>query len=168
VGRELMMGTDPVDVPALVRAAGDAPWAGMPAGTVVGHVHLHVGDLDAARRFYGDGLGFDRTVWSYPGALFFGAGGYHHHLGTNTWAGPGAGPPAEGDARLVEWTVELPNAADVDAAAASLAAVGQAAGRADGGGDDGGGGGGGGSRDVVARDPWGTAVRLRAAPRADA
>ena len=158
VGRELMMATDPVDVPALVRAAGDAPWEAMPAGTVVGHVHLHVGDLDAARRFYGDGLGFDRTAWSYPGALFFGAGGYHHHLGTNTWAGPGAGPPADGDARLVEWTVELPNAADVDAAAASLAAVGHAVGRA-----DAGGGGGGGGRGVVARDPWGTAVRLRVA-----
>jgi catechol 2,3-dioxygenase len=149
VGRELMMATDPVDVAGLVRDAGDAPWAGMPAGTTVGHMHLHVGDLEAGARFYADALGFDRMVWRYPGALFLGAGGYHHHLGTNTWAGPAARPPGADDARLLEWTVTLPTAADVAAAAASLAAAGHdAAARPDG--------------SVVAADPWGTAVRLRA------
>ena len=148
VDRELMMATDPVDVPGLIRAAGDAPWTGMPAGTVMGHVHLHVGDLARARAFYSEALGFDRIVWHYPGALFLGAGGYHHHLGTNTWAGPDAQPPAEGDARLLEWTIVLPDAASVDAAADSLARGGHAVTR------DG--------RDAVATDPWGTAVRLRA------
>ena len=148
VGRELMMATDPLDAEGLVQAAGDAPWRGMPAGTTMGHVHLHVGDVAAASRFFHDALGLDRMVWSYPGALFLAAGGYHHHLGTNTWAGPGAVPPSEGDARLVEWTIELPDAASVDAAARALAAAGHEA-TADAGG-------------VVARDPWGTAVRLRA------
>ena len=68
----------------------------MPAGTVMGHVHLHVGDLDAAAAFYHAALGLDKVVWSYPGALFLSAGGYHHHLGTNTWA---AGAARAGDGR---------------------------------------------------------------------
>jgi len=74
----------------------------MPAGAEVGHVHLHVGAIDAAAAVYSEALRFDRTVWQYPGAPFLSAGGYHHHLGTNTWAGDGAIPPGEGDARLVE------------------------------------------------------------------
>jgi catechol 2,3-dioxygenase len=149
VGRELMMATDPVDVAELVRAAGDTPWTGMPAGTVMGHVHLHVGDLPRAGAFYSEALGFDRIVWHYPGALFLGAGGYHHHLGTNTWAGASAQPAGEGDARLLEWTMILPDAAAVDAAAASLANAGFPAER------DGG--------DLVTRDPWGTQLRVVAA-----
>jgi len=152
VGRELMMATDPVDVAGLVRDAGDAPWTGMPAGTVIGHVHLHVGDVAQAVAFFSEALGFDRIVWSYPGAVFFGAGGYHHHLGTNSWAG-NAPLPATDDARLLEWTVELPDAASLDAAAQSLTGAGYAAERDAATGD------------VVTRDPWGTAVRLRA-PRA--
>ena len=146
VDRQLMMATDPVDVADLVRAAGDAPWTGMPDGTVMGHVHLHVGDLAQARAFYSEVLGFDRIVWRYPGALFLGAGGYHHHLGTNSWAGPDAQPAADGDARLLEWTVVLPDAVSVDAAAASLAAGGFPAER------DG--------TDLVTRDPWGTQLRV--------
>ncbi len=151
VGRELMMATDPVDVADLVRAAGEEQWDGMPAGTVMGHVHLHVGDIERAAAFYSDALGFDRTVWSYPGALFLSAGGYHHHLGANTWAGAGARPAGEGDARLAEWTIELPDAASVQRAAESLEQSGHPAER------DGG--------DVVTRDPWGTQVRLRVAAR---
>jgi len=59
-----------VNLPDLLASAGEARWSGMPAGTVMGHLHLHVGDLDGARAFYSDGLGFDRMVWQYPGALF--------------------------------------------------------------------------------------------------
>ena len=106
-GRQLVMATEPLDVEDVVRAGGGEPWSGMPAGTTLGHVHLFVGDLDAAARFYHEGLGFDKTVWSYPGALFLSAGGYHHHLGTNTWA-VGAVPAGEGDARLLEWEIVLP------------------------------------------------------------
>jgi catechol 2,3-dioxygenase len=146
VGRQLMMATDPVDVAGLVRSAGDAPWTGMPAGTTMGHVHLHVGDLARASAFYSEALGFDRIVWSYPGALFLSAGGYHHHLGTNTWTGPSATTATEDEAQLLEWTIVLPSAADVDAAAASLATAGHVAERD---GDD-----------LVARDPWGTQVRV--------
>ncbi|HEY9514912.1 MAG TPA: VOC family protein, partial [Gemmatimonadaceae bacterium] len=84
VGGELMMATDPVDMDGILQAAGDVPWSGMPAGTVIGHVHLHVGDIARASDFFSETLGFDRTVWHYPGALFLSAGGYHHHLGANT------------------------------------------------------------------------------------
>ncbi len=149
VGDELSMATDPVDVDAVLAAAAERPWTGMPAGTAVGHVHLHVGDLERAGAFYGDGLGFDRTVWSYPGALFLGAGGYHHHVGVNTWAGPRAAPPPEEAPRLLEWTIEVPGAGAVDAVASNLAQQGFAA-RHDG-------------AALLATDPWGTVVRVRPA-----
>lgn len=149
VGRELMMASDPVDAAGLVEAAGGNAWVGMPAGTVIGHVHLHVGDIAAAEQFFSAAMGFDRMVWHYPGALFLGAGGYHHHLGTNTWAGPQAVPPEAGDARLLEWTIELPSAESLAAVRASLEAAGYATEGNDG--------------ELLVRDPWGTAVRMRVA-----
>ena len=138
---ELKMDALAIDAPGLARAAGDTVWDGMPAGTVVGHVHLHVGDLDAAERFYHRGLGLDRTVWSYPGARFLAAGGYHHHLGLNTWAA--GGPATERDARLLDWTVVVPRVEDVAEATTRLRAAGSVV-------DD----------DARATDPWGTSVRV--------
>jgi catechol 2,3-dioxygenase len=147
VGRELRIGTEPLDVASLLTAAGGEPWAGMPTGTVVGHVHLRVGDLRQAAAFFSDALGFDVMTWSYPGALFFGAGGYHHHLGTNVWDRE-AEQAAADEPRLLEWTVEVPDAASVEAAGRSLAAAGYPATR---------------EQDaIIARDPWGTAIRVRA------
>jgi len=146
-GRELQMATIPLNVQDVVAAGGTERWSGMPNGTTIGHVHLHVGDLDQAATFYHEALGFDKVVWSYPGALFLSAGGYHHHLGTNTWAA-GAPPAAEDDARLVEWELVLPDAASVSAAGASVEAAGGTIERA----PDG---------SILARDPWGTAVRLK-------
>src|SRR5687768_13308972 len=64
-----MMATDPLDLPDLVRAAGEEGWTGMPAGTVIGHVHLHVGDIAQAAAFFSEGLGFDRMVWHAAGAV---------------------------------------------------------------------------------------------------
>lgn len=145
--RQLLMSTDPLDRADLVRAAGDEPWAGMPAGTVVGHVHLHVGDIPAAEAFYHHALGLDRVVWSYPGALFLSAGGYHHHLGVNTWAA-GASPAGESDARLLEWEIVVPSPDDVRSALESLAAAGHPAEAGPQGG-------------ALVRDPWGTALRIR-------
>jgi catechol 2,3-dioxygenase len=144
-GRALAMATDPLNLEDLVAAGGGVPWAGAPPGTRVGHVHLYVADLEAAADFYHAGLGLDRIVLEFPGALFMSAGGYHHHLGTNTWAA-GAPPARAGDARLIEWTIRLPAAADVHAAAGSLAAAGFDVDREGG--------------SATARDPWGTQVRL--------
>ena len=148
-GRELMMATDPLDAAGVIAAGGDAPWMGMPAGTVMGHMHLYVGNLEKAAAFYSEALGLDRMVWSYPGALFLGAGGYHHHLGTNTWVGPDAQPAAEEDARMLEWTMDLPEGAELTPLEESLVRGGFEFER------DG--------REIVTSDPWGTALRIRAA-----
>jgi catechol 2,3-dioxygenase len=145
-GREVLMTTKALDLADLVRSAGDQRWTGMPAATHVGHVHLHVGDLDAAKAYYHEALGLDVVVWSYAGALFLSAGGYHHHLGLNTWAGPGAVRPQANDARLLEWSIVLPHAADAAAAAQSLQAAGYEVSRAEG--------------SWLTADPWGTTLRL--------
>lgn len=155
IGRELMVATDPVDIAGLVAAAGDTQWTGMPAGTTIGHVHLHVGDIAEGAAFYSEALGFDRMTWRYPGALFLGAGGYHHHLGTNSWAGAGARAPGADDARLLEWTVELPTTEEVAAAAQSVEAAGHPVERSAPGA-------------ARTRDPWGTHITLRATGTADA
>jgi len=143
--REIAMTTEPLDLRSLVRAAAGQPWTGMPVGTVIGHVHFHVGAIREAEAFYHSALGFDKTAWTYPGALFLSAGGYHHHVGTNIWA---AGSPVAtpDDARLLEWELVLPSAADVDAAAASAAASGHGV-QEDG-------------ADRLLTDPWGITVRI--------
>ncbi len=147
---QLEMTTVPLDVPNLVAAAGDTPWTGAPAGTVLGHVHLHVRDIGDAERFYHNGVGFDKVVWNYPGALFLSAGGYHHHLGTNTWAA-NAPLSTDDDARLLEWEIVLPSTNDVSAAARAIESAGFAIQRDDG--------------DATARDPWGTQLRLTSGAR---
>ena len=144
-GGRLAMATDPLDLDELARAAGDRPWTGAPAGTRMGHIHLYVDDLAGAAQFYHAGLGLDRISLEFPGALFMSAGGYHHHLGTNTWAA-GAPRASEGDARLLEWMIRVPARHDVEAAAASLQSAGYEVLRADG--------------DALATDPWGTRLRL--------
>ncbi len=102
-GGEIRMSTLPLDVDGLLgEMREDEPESGMPDGTRIGHVHLNVADLDAAERFYSGVLGFDVTVRGYPGALFLSTGGYHHHIGVNTWAGPGAPAPPAGS-RGLEW-----------------------------------------------------------------
>lgn len=143
--RQLTMATNPLNVESLLEAAGGKKWSGIPAGTVIGHVHLYVGDIAKAEAFYHQGLGLDKIVWSYPGALFLSAGGYHHHLGTNTWAA-GATPATDDDARLLEWTVRVPTTADAEAAARNIESAGNTV-KSD---DEG----------WVATDPWGTKLRL--------
>lgn len=116
---EIIGGGNPLDLTALMEAAGDTPWHGLPAGTKVGHLHFYVGDLDEAAHFYHDGLGFPKTTWTFPGALFLGAGGDHHHLGLNTWAA-GSAPSGDDDARLLTWDLILPDDAALHATAISL------------------------------------------------
>ncbi len=146
VDLQLQMASEPLDLDALALAGGNDRWSGMPAGTTMGHVHLHVGEIAEAAAFYHDALGFDKMMWAYPGALFLAAGGYHHHVGVNTWAGPDAPRATALDARLLEWRIVLPSREHADAAAASLRGAGHDV-RADGG-------------DWMASDPWGTQVRV--------
>ena len=91
----------------------DGLFASMPEGTKMGHVHLHVADVGDALRFYVDLVGFD-VMGKMPGVGFISAGGYHHHLGLNEWAGHGARPAAPGSAGLRRFTVELPTKRDLD------------------------------------------------------
>jgi len=130
----LEMATLPMDLEGVIASASEgAPDEGMPDGTAMGHVHLQVADVPDAERHYAAGVGFDVTVRGYPGALFVSAGGYHHHLGLNTWGTRGAAPPPAGSRGLVRYRVVLPTAADLDAVAARLDAAGVAAERRDGG-----------------------------------
>ncbi len=112
----LQMDTLPLDLDGVLgelrREDADAA---MPAGTRIGHVHLNVGDLTAAESFYSGALGFDVTVRGYPGALFVSAGGYHHHLGLNTWTGEGAPAPPRGSRGLRQFEIKLPAAEQVAA-----------------------------------------------------
>jgi catechol 2,3-dioxygenase len=85
-----------------------------PVGTRIGHVHLQVSDLAAAEAFYNGLLGFDVMVRGYPGALFVSAGGYHHHVGLNTWHSAGASPSAPGAVGLQHYEVVLPSAEELE------------------------------------------------------
>lgn len=127
----IRMASDPLDYPGVLAAA-EGPWAGMPAGSVVGHVHLQVGALEETEAFYGETLGMALTC-RYPGANFFGAGGYHHHFGTNIWNSRGAGQRAPGAAGLAEVVLR----ADPEALAAIEARAG-----------------------LALHDPWGTAITV--------
>ena len=103
---ELAMATDPLDVQSVANEPGaEVAWQGLDSGTVIGHVHLHVARLDEGEAFYCGRIGFEPVVRGYPGALFVSAGGYHHHLGMNTWVGVGAPAPPENAVGLRSFTV---------------------------------------------------------------
>ncbi len=116
-------GRDPIDLDVMLAELGsddplDLP---LPAVTRMGHVHLHVRDVDEAVRFWSDAIGFDITGSSMRfGVAFLSAGGYHHHLGLNVWAGQGAPPPPPGASGLRYFTIEVPGGSDVDAVAERL------------------------------------------------
>lgn len=117
----LAMATLPLDLAALAGEAPAAP-ASAPAGTDMGHVHLKVNDLEAARRFWVETVGLAITA-RYPGALFVSADGYHHHLGLNIWQSSGAAAPADDAAGLGQFVVRLPAAAIATLAARFAAAA---------------------------------------------
>ncbi|HEX2034659.1 MAG TPA: VOC family protein [Chloroflexota bacterium] len=108
-------GNGPLDVEGLqaLLAGTPQPWAGLPPGSSIGHIHLHVGDLQAAERFYVGILGFERRM-AFPGqAVFVSAGGYHHHVAFNIWAGR-AIPPAPPDAAgLRHFAIRLADEAEL-------------------------------------------------------
>jgi catechol 2,3-dioxygenase len=139
-------GPAPLDFDALLATIdGEQPAEHVGDGMRVGHVHLHVGDVDEGLAFYRDRLGFDEQA-NLGSAAFVSAGGYHHHLGFNVWNGRGVGPQPPDTVGLREWTIELPSAADVQDVRERLERGGVQVEPGD--------------RGFVVRDPWETAVRV--------
>lgn len=122
MGGQIKMATDPLDIDGILGELerDDRPWDGLAPATTIGHMHLHVADLKAAEAFYHGVLGFDIVVRYGPSALFVSAGGYHHHIGLNTWAGVGAPPAPAGSAGLRYFVVRLPDQAALDAVLARV------------------------------------------------
>jgi catechol 2,3-dioxygenase len=151
---QVRMGGGPVDVRSMMKE-GEALglWTGMRPGTTMGHVHLQVGDIDKAEAFHHGVLGFD-VVARMPTALFVSAGGYHHHLGMNTWHSKGTKPAPADTATLRYYAIVLPSAEALAPVLARLADAGIAFHQV---GDE-----------VVLRDPWLNMVVLHTGPLADA
>jgi catechol 2,3-dioxygenase len=143
------MAADPVDIRGLLQEAerSGEPWAGMPEGTKLGHIHLQVRDIPETARFYRDVLGFD-VVAEMPTALFMSAGGYHHHIGANVWHSRGSGPAPADSVNLQFFTIDLPDVAARDELVTRVEAAGIEIGRA---GDA-----------VTVTDPSGITIVLRA------
>jgi catechol 2,3-dioxygenase len=121
VDGQLQIATLPLDLSGLLTEEGsDDAVSAMAPGTRMGHVHLNISDLDDAEEFYSGLVGLDVTVRGYPGALFAAAGGYHHHLGLNTWAGEGAPSPPAGARGLRSYELLLPDAGEVGSVADRL------------------------------------------------
>jgi catechol 2,3-dioxygenase len=147
----LQMATLRLDLDSLVdeiRGAGELSTSA-PAGTRMGHVHLQVSELEQTEAFYSGVLGFDVVVRGYPGALFVSAGGYHHHLGLNTWNSVDSGPAVAGAVGLRSFDVILPDSAELEQVLGRVRAAGLALEEsADG---------------ALVRDPSGNGVVLRSA-----
>lgn len=149
------MDTRRLNLPDLLEAAAGAGWAGLPQGASIGHVHLQVGDTQAADEYYQGLLGFDIAA-RYPGASFYGSGGYHHQLAGNIWHSQQAGRRDARMAGLESVEIILRDAADLEAIAAKAISARHASDSA---------------QDAVAHsegsiilnDPWGTRFVLRAA-----
>ncbi|WP_221566863.1 VOC family protein [Alkalihalobacillus sp. TS-13] len=121
---ELPFVSDPLDMEDLLKTAYTKTRDGLPADTVIGHIHLHVNDLERAKQFYVDGLGFDITVPFRHQALFVASGGYHHHVGLNTWNGTGAPRPQENEVGMKWYTIVFPSERQLMDTAVRLHALG--------------------------------------------
>jgi catechol 2,3-dioxygenase len=117
------MATLQINAQSILAEGAKTEWNGLPQGTVMGHIHLHVSELDATKKFY-NALGFDVMTPNYPGALFMGSGKYHHHIGLNTWAGVGAPPTPENVVGLKTFSVVFPTNEELQAAITNLIEIG--------------------------------------------
>jgi catechol 2,3-dioxygenase len=142
----VQMTVDPMDVDGVIAAGREGPpgWNGIPSETVVGHVHLTVSRMDPAVAFYRDVIGFD-VMMRIPSLTAVSAGGYHHHLNLNTWAGEGAPPDSEQVAGLLGWQLRLSRDQDRRALIDRLGAAGALTGSPGG---------------VTARDPDGIPMEI--------
>lgn len=115
-GNKFHMVTEPLDIQDLFNQSPFERWTGLPPATTIGHVHLYVSNLNKSRKFYHDILGLYHTA-SFPGAYFFAADHYHHHVATNTWLGTNILPAKDNDSKigLAHYTVRLPfNKKEID------------------------------------------------------
>lgn len=142
---EVRMATDPLDLQDLLESAKGTGWSGFPDDGRIGHVHLQVGDTADADRFYRDILGFDIAA-RYPGASFYGSGGYHHQLAGNVWNSRRAGTRPEDMAGLDAVGIAVRDTATFDAIAARAEAAGSPADAT--------------GKTLVLCDPWGTRITL--------
>ena len=142
----LRMGADPLDLDALLDESRDSAY-GLAVGTTIGHVHLHVSHLPDAERFYVDVLGFALMQRYGASAIFVSAGGYHHHIALNTWAGVGAPQPPTGAIGLRHFEILLPDARAVTTVVERLRSTSVSMESVDGG--------------VLVRDPAGNAMLLQ-------
>jgi catechol 2,3-dioxygenase len=141
-------GPAPLDMESLLASVeGEEPRAEASPELRVGHLHLHVGEIDRALEFWRDGVGF-QVMTRFPSAAFIAAGGYHHHLGLNTWRGEGVPPQPDGVVGLRHWTIFLDDARDVAAVRERVEATGAEVEGHPGG--------------FLARDPWRNAVAITA------
>ncbi|CAM3413976.1 VOC family protein [Brevibacillus invocatus] len=109
VNGEVQMAVDPLNFEDLLAENHQASWTGLPADTVMGHIHLHVSELKKTEEFYTKGLGFEVVNRFGTRALFISTGKYHHHIGLNTWNGVGAPPPPANSVGLESFTLILPS-----------------------------------------------------------
>jgi catechol 2,3-dioxygenase len=146
----IQMATLPLDLEGVLGEVDGAQHVPpvMPAGTHIGHMHLQVANLHDAESFYANTLGFEVMVRTYPGALFVSAGGYHHHIGLNTWESAGGSPPPEGSTGLRSFEVVLPSSEDAERVAARARDAGAEVSTSDG--------------TAIVLDPWRDAVLLTA------
>ncbi|MEP7226829.1 MAG: VOC family protein [Gemmatimonadales bacterium] len=145
----VQMTVDPMDVAGVIAAGRERPepWVGLSPGTVVGHVHFTVSGLEPAVAFYRDVIGFD-LMMSIPSLVAVSAGGYHHHLNLNTWAGERAARDSERVAGLSGWELRVPDGKARKALIERVTAAGALAPSSNG---------------VTARDPDGVAVEIAGA-----
>lgn len=141
----IQMTTERLDVQDLLAAGEGTSWSGFPEKGSIGHVHLQVGDTADANGFYRDILGFDIAA-DYPGASFYGSGGYHHQLAGNVWNSRGAARRPQGMAGLDAVEIVVRDEADIAAIVARAEQAGiEAAANGEG---------------TTLRDPWGIAIML--------
>jgi catechol 2,3-dioxygenase len=146
-GNQVVMGTGRLDIDGIVASVDDpdAAFTGIADGTIIGHMHLRVGDIPKAEAFYVRVLGFE-VVAKWHGALFISAGRYHHHLGLNTWHSQGAPRPPADSVGLRQYTIIVPDAEARDQIIARLDRAPIAYERHD--------------SEVLVDDPWGNSIRL--------
>jgi catechol 2,3-dioxygenase len=145
----VQMTTEPLDLDALfAERSRSTPWAGLSEGTVMGHVHLRVADLPKAERFYSEVIGFDVMARYGAAAAFLSAGGYHHHLGINTWNSLGAPAQPPLSLGLRHFEIRVPDQGEVNNIVRRVTAAGYAAEPV--------------SRGFLVRDPSGNALVIGA------